>query len=127
MEWDDSYSVGVADLDDDHKKLISIINRVQEMKDSGKSMLWALEELEHYAQHHFSSEEAYLADVDYAELVEHKEEHQAFHDWLKSVRISLSSDPEAGFYLAERINDYLQKWLVNHILETDMKYKGQIS
>jgi hemerythrin len=126
MEWKSEYSVGVTELDDDHKQLISIINRVVQAQDSGNSVQWALQELEAYVQRHFTREEERLTNVNYADFEEHKKEHQGFHDWLRSARITLAAEPEAGFYFGERLKEFLQNWLSHHILTTDMKYKGQI-
>ena len=41
IEWQDSFSVGVTRLDDDHKRLIGGINRIDEAEKSGKSVRWA--------------------------------------------------------------------------------------
>jgi hemerythrin len=40
IEWQDSYSVGVDKLDDDHKRPIDIINRIDEAERAGKSVQW---------------------------------------------------------------------------------------
>ena len=42
MEWKDSYSVGVDQMDDHHKRLIEIINKVDEADKAGKSVQWVL-------------------------------------------------------------------------------------
>ena len=38
IEWQDSYSVGVDRLDNDHKRLINIIKRIDEAEKSGMSI-----------------------------------------------------------------------------------------
>ena len=127
IEWSDSYSVGVPALDDDHKRLIDIINRVEEAERKGASVPWVLEDLEDYARGHFRREEERMAAADYPGLAGHRERHQAFVEWLDTVRKTYAMDPEAQFHLAATVKDYLKNWLINHILATDMEYKEYLA
>jgi hemerythrin-like metal-binding protein len=124
IEWQDTYSVGVDKLDDDHKRLINIIKRIDEAEKSGKSVQWALEELKNYAECHFRAEEECMNAADYPGIDEQKQEHRAFVEWLASVERTYNLSPDAHFHLAETVNDYLSDWLRHHILVVDMQYKG---
>jgi hemerythrin len=126
MEWQDSYSVGVAELDADHRRLIDIINRLDAAETEGGAVLWVLDELEDYVRYHFSREEARLKAVDYPELDAHIAEHCAFVEWLETVRKTYGLAPDSRFHLARIVNDYLYKWLTGHILSSDMAYRDYL-
>lgn len=126
IEWQDNFSVGVKVLDDDHKRLISIINRTSEDAWNGVSTQWAIKELRAYANHHFRREEARLKCIEFTEFDAHKKEHQSFIKWLETVSMTYRMNNETEYFMAETINSYLHDWLIHHILESDMKYKGKI-
>ena len=126
IEWWDAFSVGVAKLDNDHKRLIALINRVDEAEKAGKSVQWALEELRSYAEVHFKAEEKRLAAAEYPEIDEHKKEHKAFVEWLVTVERTYNLTPDAHFHIAETVNEYLRDWLTHHILLIDMQYKDRL-
>ena len=126
IEWQDSYSVGIDEMDADHKRLIDIIKRIDEAEKSGRSVQWVLEELRNYAEYHFRAEEERMIAADYPGIDEQKQEHKAFVEWLASVERTYNLTPEAHFYIAETVNDYLSDWLTHHILLIDMQYKGRL-
>jgi len=127
VEWTEALSVGVPDLDDDHKTLIDIINRVLAAERDGGSVKWALGELGAYAKEHFTREEAMMSKAGYPRLDEHRETHRAFNEWLKSLTVVYGSDPSAEYYLAETMREYLSSWLTDHIQEVDTDYKSYLS
>ena len=126
IEWQDAYSVGIDQLDADHKRLIDIINRVDDADRERRSITWALDELSDYARYHFTREEETMAAAGYAGIKAHKNRHREFLDWLRSVRLSLKMAPETQFHLGADLRDYLSRWLTGHILVEDMKYKGEL-
>jgi hemerythrin-like metal-binding protein len=126
IEWDQSYSVGISDIDEDHKKLISIINRVVEAVENNEAVLWTFDELKDYTQTHFSREEDKMKAADYPDFDNHKIGHEEFIKWLKHVKYTYELTPETSVALGESVSKYLQEWLVNHILKSDMEYKGKI-
>ena len=127
MEWRDSFSVGVTKLDDDHKRLIDLINRVDATEKAGKSVQWVLEELRNYAEYHFKAEEERMKAAEYPEIEEHMREHKAFIEWLATVERTYNLAPDAHFHIAETVNEYLRDWLTHHILLVDMQYKDVLN
>ena len=127
IEWQDSYRVSVDELDDDHKRLIDIINRIDEAEKAHKSVQWVLEELRNYAAYHFKAEEDRMAAADYPDIEEHKREHAVFVEWLTTVERTYNMSPEAHFHMSETVDRYLREWLTHHILSVDMRYKGRIA
>lgn len=127
LEWNDKYSVGVPALDEDHKRLIDIINRVEKAERTGDSVKWVLQDLADYAHYHFQQEEDRLKTIDYPGLADHMGKHEAFVEWLETLSKTYAMAPEAHFHQAETVRDYLKNWLINHILGTDMEYKDYLS
>ena len=121
--WEESFSVGVKDLDEQHKQLIKMVNTLinkEDVKVDSETISDVLTELTKYAEYHFEKEEQYLIDYDYPEYSAHKEQHKVFKK--KVVTFCIETMAEKVTIPAE-ILSYLKSWLVNHILESDMKYK----
>jgi hemerythrin-like metal-binding protein len=127
VEWTDALSVGIDVIDEDHKALIDIINRVLEAEREGTSVKWALGELAAYANYHFTREEKMMEAANYPDLAAHKKTHKAFIEWLQSLRTVYGADPGAEYYLAETMREYLQTWLTDHIMKVDADYKGKLN
>lgn len=119
LKWDDSYSVGDEHLDDQHRGLIRLINRL----DSGVPVPIALDELQTYVDEHFREEERVLEAVGYPDLEAHKIQHAAFEEWLEASRQACRSGEVVGL-LRDSISTYLKTWLVNHILVSDKAYSA---
>lgn len=127
LEWKESYSVGDSVFDNDHRRLIDLINRVEEADREGLPVDWALDELEEYARYHFGREETRMEALGYPALEAHRKEHAAFIEWLETVKSTYHAAPEAHAHLAAAVNAYLRDWLDNHILKTDMAYKPHLA
>ncbi len=81
LEWDDKYSVGISIIDEEHKKLFGILNKVIVAKEHNGTPeeLWeVLSEMTNYAHTHFRTEETYMKEFNYPEYQDHKEEHRGF-------------------------------------------------
>ncbi len=81
IKWSDKYSVGISKIDEEHKKLIGIINKAvvaSKHKDNSKEIIEILREMNDYAQAHFVTEENYMLGFGYPDYEQHKKEHQAF-------------------------------------------------
>ena len=127
IEWAESFSVGVDQLDADHKQLINIINRVDAAQKANGSISWAIDELSDYARYHFKREERMMKDAGYTDQVDHRRRHKEFLEWLRSVQATLKMMPDAQYHLGADVRDYLGRWLTEHILVEDMKYKGELA
>jgi len=122
IKWDDKYSVGISIIDEEHKKLIGILNKAifaKEHNDNPEELREVLREMTNYALTHFKTEETYMKEFNYSEYQDHKEEHRNF-----STEIIAYSDKviEGNSQIANEIIEYLKWWLVNHIQATDKKY-----
>jgi len=126
IEWNDSLKLGIAVVDRQHQHLIEIINRLHEATVEGRGadvVSGILDELIVYTATHFSMEEKYFADFNYADAEEHKREHDAliqkvsdFADHFNSALRDGKSDP------AKELLDFLNIWWRYHMMDTDSKF-----
>jgi hemerythrin-like metal-binding protein len=122
IQWKDEYSVGVAELDEQHKGLVVLINRLTEEGHRPERIKSALDALDRYAKEHFRAEEALMRSCHYEDLDEHQKQHEAFEEWLQALKMVYSFSTTPDFF-ADTVNTFLRHWLINHILKTDMAYK----
>lgn len=127
MIWNDKLELGIKDIDEQHKKLVDLIEKTKELVydaedgiDCYDEIVYVLKELVDYTVYHFSFEEELMEKVNYDELVLHKMEHKIF---VKKVSKFMSSDlDENQIEKIEDITVFLLDWITKHILETDKKY-----
>ena len=115
--------IGVTEIDDEHKRLFELIGEVdaavKEDADSIATAMALLNELKQYAVTHFAHEEAYMASINDPELPRQQKEHQAFVDKVNSYRFSDITEDTARDLILELL-EYLSKWLMSHILGSDL-------
>lgn len=115
--------IGVPEIDDEHRRLFELIAEVDAaVKVDSNSVATAmalLNELKQYAVTHFAHEEAYMASIHDPELPRQQKEHQAFVDKVNSYRFSDITDETAKELILELL-EYLSKWLMGHILGSDI-------
>ncbi|MBF0135867.1 MAG: bacteriohemerythrin [Magnetococcus sp. DMHC-1] len=120
ITWKPNLSVGIADVDEDHKKLIKMINRLFGAALSpqpGQILGDVLEELTRYVVFHFNREEEYMRRFDYPGFVEHKKEHERLID--TATRFKRNLDSGLAMNLKDEIEKSLRDWLVVHIQGQD--------
>jgi len=127
MTWSAAMSVGLPELDEDHRVLIRIINQLADnatAEDPVAVLRQCLYSLLRYAEFHFAREEKVMTACDYPALSHHKEEHRAFTGHMQSLAKALDEDeaPPAEV-VDEDLLHYLKDWLNHHILIEDMSYR----
>ena len=122
FEWTQEYSVNVRELDEQHKKLVDMINNLDESMKSenqGDAIKIVLDELLDYTAYHFETEEKLLMQYGYPRLESHTKEH----DTLSWRVLDMRTRHESGEGVeAKEIIDFLTTWLKNHILFSDKQY-----
>ena len=121
LVWDLILSVGVDEIDDDHRKLVSLFNILNHSITEGDAPDYleaVLEELINCTAWHFSHEERLMLKYGYEEIVEHKTEHQ---ELIKSARELQQNILQAGNLVANEDIEFLERWLTEHILTADMR------
>jgi histidinol dehydrogenase len=126
IEWNDDFSVGVAEIDEQHRRLIGILNRLGDCcsKAHVSSAEFAavcnqvLAELFAYTQEHFADEEAYMEKIGYPALEAHRAQHAAFFEKVAHYTL-LDTDTHGR---GREIHTYLVQWLTGHILSNDRRF-----
>lgn len=121
MEWLDEYNTGIAKLDQQHKKLINAINRLQDALTTtyvNKQMATTLKFLVSYTQHHFSEEEELMESIGYPEINHQKRLHIALIRDVREILLKLKNKEKIN---AKELINFLIGWLKGHIIEEDLK------
>ena len=127
IQWTPAMSVGMAELDDDHKQLIQVINQLAESAgDRTRSAIvrQCLMALRRYAERHFAREEKVLTVCDFPGLDVQRSEHGDFIERLRKVTEHFDAEPEgAASVVNEELLSFLKSWWNHHILIEDMAYR----
>jgi hemerythrin-like metal-binding protein len=127
MEWDESFSIGIAIIDRQHKEIIGLIDRLYgclKVGDSDARIEGLLKELIELSEVHFKTEEDLFAKFKYSLILEHSVEHMRF----KMIAMKFHQDfidKKIGAPL--QILDFLTVWLKDHILGKDRAYAAYLS
>ncbi len=122
MIWNQSYSVGVQELDEQHKSLIRMINEMHYAmnNDKGQEAISSIvEQMFDYMELHFTTEEGYMQQYGYLGLQAHQRQHEEFRVKARDLRERVNA---GEFVLSFEIVQFLSDWLQSHIMVTDKKY-----
>ena len=119
--WSHILSVEVDEIDEDHRKLVNIFNILNHAVMEGESPAYlaaVLEELINCTVWHFSHEERLMLKYGYEDMEAHKEEHRELIEGARKLQQELL---QADKPVAEAQIRFLERWLTEHILTTDMR------
>lgn len=124
FEWSNAMSVGIAEIDEQHKMLVDILNRLflaVVQRESQAITIEILDTLVDYTKTHFGLEERLLQEAKYdsTEFASHQREHHAF---IEKISDAASKHLVEGKSVSFEIINFLKHWLQEHILVTDKKY-----
>jgi hemerythrin-like metal-binding protein len=123
LEWEEKYSVGVEEIDDQHKKMFAVINELLDAINSNtteKHLGEIIDGLVEYKMFHFATEEKYFKEFNYEEAEEHVGKHKEFNDKLNKLK---EKYPMPTVDFAFELVDFLEDWLIDHLMAMDQKYK----
>lgn len=121
IEWGDVLSIGVDEVDDDHRKLINLFNLLSHSlqdNESAEYLAAVLEELINCTVWHFSHEERLMLKHQYPAMAEHKEQHQELIRSALNLQQKLQDNDSA---IGDKEIEFLERWLTEHILTDDMR------
>lgn len=122
IEWNKELSVDIQELDEQHKVLVDILNRLHEAiitRTDTDIIDDIFTELVQYTLVHFAVEESLMRIFDYPLY----EDHKKHHEQLTKQVIDLQRKARKGDITASMsLWQFLKKWLTNHILIEDKKY-----
>jgi hemerythrin-like metal-binding protein len=122
ITWNEFYELGIGTIDEQHKKLVGIINKLYNAFMEGKAqdiIDETLSEMEEYADYHFKTEEQLFSGHGYPESDTHIGLHANFFEKTNFYKEEYGAGKENVHY---QLLDYLKDWLLNHIQGEDVKY-----
>ena len=124
VEWNDSYSLGIKLIDDQHKELIRIVNDIFSHATGDESeeheyFKKVIKQAVDYIKYHFANEEKILITTKYSDYEAHKKKHE---DFILKV-VQTAKDYESGKRLTlTNFGYFLKDWVLSHIAVVDKKY-----
>jgi hemerythrin len=122
-EMKDEYYIGVEKIDMQHTELFHIADEAYMLlkenfvADKFDNIVAIIVRLKEYAIGHFADEEAYMLSIGYKKFLSHKTEHDDFIEKVNGIDFG-SMDHNQTETLLD-IMEFLNDWLVHHILEKD--------
>lgn len=127
FEWKDEYSVGVDEIDDQHKNLVEMVNQLHEHMTDDPSMRLSvevfLERLVAYVDYHFKTEEASMQASGYPDFENHLKIHNKLRAQVTEFRDQFINNEVD---VSESLMKFLKDWLVNHIGGMDLKISAHL-
>jgi len=123
IEWTAQLSVGIDSIDEQHKKLINMINALNDamLTDSSNELLGKIfTGLAAYTQKHFTYEEDMFAEYGYSNSKEHKRQHDELITQVLELKERFIENPQGT--ISADLMLFLKRWLTNHIMRTDKEY-----
>ena len=122
IEWSDELSVGIQEIDEQHKVLVGLVNEMHEAihaRHGSEVSSEILQRLADYTKIHFAVEESLFRIFDYPGY----EEHKAQHDELIREILELQAKIATGkTNISFQLLHFLKMWLTQHILKHDMEF-----
>lgn len=128
MTWKNNLSLGIPNVDNQHKQMCDSIDNLYAACSEGKGkdeVLNILNFLESYVIEHFTAEEKLQLDINYPKYRQHKKTHKEFTDLVLLLRKEIDTYGPSST-LVIKMNKSLSAWLVNHIMYVDMDIKKYI-
>ena len=129
IEWDESFSLGVEELDRKHRELFTRFNELISACDTGNGADAArlmLEFLNSSVTAHFTEEEELQRRYGYPDCRRHNEEHIAFvHELTRLEQQFKVHGPTPR--LVATTNQIVAVWLIDHISRVDAEFARYLS
>jgi hemerythrin-like metal-binding protein len=119
--WNSTFVLGVELIDEQHRILISRIDQLYDhLVTNERSVDFdkVIADIVDYTDFHFRSEEELMARSGYPSLDDHLPEHHKFEANIKNY----SKKSDRGDEWKMELFQYLQDWLIDHILDTDKQF-----
>ncbi len=122
FDWNNELNVGVDLFNEQHKKLIGIVNKLHDAMlkgEHGSGVTDTVRELAVFTRWHFDEEERHMELAGFSGLETHKREHAAF---IRRVESFITRLDNGSVTISISVLRFIISWLTVHILKTDKKY-----
>jgi hemerythrin-like metal-binding protein len=120
--WSDFYSLGIKEIDEQHKGFLDMLDNAAKNLASAdlNQHKEIIQKLQDYFINHFTFEEDLMKYSGYEKLEEHIGQHKMFISRVNQLKTELDYENPV---LSQKIMDFMRKWFVSHIIQTDKQYK----
>lgn len=125
FQFTDDCIIGNPQIDDEHRHLFEIMNRGISIAENGYAgdqyavIKELLDELDDYAEQHFTREENYMEQILDPELILQRNQHMIFRDKIREWSFTDIDDYAEQQRVLRELMEYLARWLYHHILSSD--------
>ena len=122
--WQDNLNTGIQVIDDQHRRIVEMINQLHAAQTGGSQLGVAevIDELVDYTLSHFAFEEELMEEAGYPFCAAHKRVHEVFTKRVSEYRMRF----QAGEDVVDELKSMLSRWLFNHIRNDDKAYSEQV-
>ena len=120
--WKPEYNVGIEKIDGQHKSLfeiLNVLNAAVEVGNKTEADWYTVRLLRYYSDFHCNFEEELMEKYQYPDLEKHKIEHKKFRIHVRGLKKDF---PDDKVLLATKVKEFVEGWIIDHILGTDKKY-----
>jgi hemerythrin len=121
ITWGPKLMLGIQQIDEQHKKLVQLVNKLNDAMVAGHgrdAIGPTLTELVKYTQYHFATEERLMKLHGYEHSAEHKAEHAKLLRDVGDFKVRFDA---GNSMLSIELLRFLRDWLFGHIAGSDMK------
>jgi len=122
ITWKPVMSVKIKQFDDQHKRLVGLVNELNDAMKAGKGtevLGTVLRSLIIYTVEHFADEERLMVAHDYPDRIAHTSEHERLVRQVQDLQQKFDSGQPIQTF---DVMMFLKDWLMNHIQVDDKKY-----
>ncbi len=122
LVWDDSLSVGIEEIDLEHRELVDLVNQLhQSIRDDQDQaqQIALIEQIKERVQGHFDTEERWFKEHGFPEAEEHIERHQEFLQRMSDFQTQIEFN---RFGVGVEMTLFLSEWLETHLKDEDQRY-----
>ncbi|MCC6587944.1 MAG: hemerythrin family protein [Bryobacterales bacterium] len=122
VKWSELYSVGIQHIDEEHKKLLDLLNELWRsmMEGKGRDHIGrTLEGLIQYTLTHFETEEVLMREHAYPGYEAHRQQHEKLTAQVRTMQAQYLGGHGTS---ARELMLFMQGWIVRHIVASDKKY-----
>jgi hemerythrin-like metal-binding protein len=117
IRWKKSFSTDIVSIDNEHRRLIDMLNDFIGGEPTKKNILNTLDEITLETIHHFQHEEHVMLNIQYPRYAKHKEKHRLLIADINKYRARIAENGNKSNF--SEIVRYLKYWLLRHLVSED--------
>ena len=122
ITWLNVYDTHIRVVDEQHRRLLDMLNDLANAKgkeNEPKLIRDIFFKLVDYTKYHFNTEEKLMSSANYPKLTEHTGQHKQF---VEKIVLMLETIKEGVPNISDKLQLFLQEWLIKHILGYDKEF-----